>query len=279
MPSYQSAEALISDADLRLDRFGKSVAVLVVEGPDDKRLFSLHTVHRQQVIGAGGRRLLLSALALADRNGRDDILFVADCDYEVAFGRLRPTPNLVITEQADVEGDLVALGGVNRLVAELVPMALESDEHLVRIVDAVLVRSVAIAENLGILRKIAVEHGFELDTDVRFGKFRERDSANINDAKLVRSVLQGTECPVEYDACLDRVRRERRGLAVCNGHDLVSAICHVLRVDFGVRNQTPETLQALLRHGLQRETFLEWSVVARIQRWQRRAGRRLFAES
>lgn len=279
MPTYQSAEALLSDADLRLDRFGKSFAVLVVEGPDDKRLFGIHTIHRQQVIGAGGRRLLLSALSLADRYGRDDVLFITDCDYEVALGRLRPTPNLIITENADVEGDLITLGGVERLVVELVPSALESDDQLALVVGVVLERSVAIAENLGVLRKIGVEYGFEVGTEIRFGKFRKGDPASIDDEKLVRSVLQGTECPLEYDVCLDRVRQERRGLVVCNGHDLVAAISFVLRTDFGVSNQTPKTLEALLRHGLQREKFFQWSVVARVQGWQRRTGRLVLADT
>jgi hypothetical protein len=275
--AYQSAEALLADADLRLDRFGESFGLLVVEGPDDKRLFCSHTLHRQQVIGAGGRRLLLSALAFADQHGRNDVLFVTDCDYEVALGRLHPSANLVITEQCDVESDLVALGGVERIVLELVPDTLESDDTLNHVVNAVLTRSVSLAQNLGALRKMAVQHGFEISTDVRFGKFRTDESADVDDEKMVRSVLQGTDCPLDLGAALETVRRERCGLTICNGHDLMGAINHVLRADFGVRDQTPESLEALLRHGLQRETFSEWSVVVRIRRWEEVTGRRVLA--
>jgi hypothetical protein len=199
VPAYQSAEALLSDVDLRLDRFGSSAGILVVEGPDDKRLFCNHALHRQQVVGAGGRRLLLTAHALTQSHSRDDIVFVTDCDYEVALGRLRPAPNLVITEHADVESDLVALGGVERLTIELVPRALESDDVLHEIVNAVLYRSVALAENVGVLRKLALEHGFEIDTsELRFRKFRDPGSDTVDDAKLVRSVLQGTDCPLKH---------------------------------------------------------------------------------
>jgi len=63
MPSYPSAEALISDAALRLDQFGSDYGVLIVEGPDDKRFLCSRTCYRQQVIAAGGRRMLVSIQA------------------------------------------------------------------------------------------------------------------------------------------------------------------------------------------------------------------------
>jgi len=115
MPFYPSAEALLSDAQLRIDQFGGGKGVLVVEGPTDKRLLSRLTVHRQQVLAAGGRRLLLRAHTVASETGVTDIAFVTDCDYEVSLGSLIPgSPSLFITTNADVEADLVSLGARQR---------------------------------------------------------------------------------------------------------------------------------------------------------------------
>ena len=39
MSDYVSAEALVGDALLRIDALGDQTGCLIVEGPDDKRLF------------------------------------------------------------------------------------------------------------------------------------------------------------------------------------------------------------------------------------------------
>src|SRR4051812_7558087 len=97
MPDYGSAEELLADAELRADGLGPDFGILVVEGPDDKRLFVRHVVNSAQIVPASGRRLLLSAYERSSPEQRTKIIFVTDCDYEVRRGNLRGGPNLVIT--------------------------------------------------------------------------------------------------------------------------------------------------------------------------------------
>jgi Protein of unknown function (DUF4435) len=250
MPAYPSAESLIADAELRLDRFGKGHGVLIVEGPDDKRLFAPLVKNRQQIVAAGGKGLLLAAQSLALEQGNNRLLFLADCDYDVALGHLAPARNLVITTYADVEADLLALGALRRLVEDLVAATLNSDEYLDEVVEVVFTRSTALADGLGRVRRVARAEGFQVDTrSVKHRKYRRPRSDEVDEAKLIRALRQGSpDCPLPSEELEALVGKLSEGYENCNGHDLVSAIEHVLRDDFGVRNQTAESLEKLIRY-------------------------------
>jgi hypothetical protein len=270
MPAYPSAESLIADARLRLDRFGKDHGVLVVEGPDDKRLFAPLAKNRQQVIAAGGKGRLLAAQSLAVEHEHNRVLFLADCDYDVALGHLAPAKNLVITTYADVEADLLALGAVRHLVENLVPATLDSDEYLEEVVEAVFTRSTALADVLGRLRRVARSEGFKVDTkSVKHHKYRRQRSDEVDEPKLIRALRQGSpDCPLPSDELESLVGKISRGYENCNGHDLVAAIGHVLRDDFGVRNQTVESLEKLVRYRVPADLIASWKVIQRIRGWE-----------
>jgi hypothetical protein len=267
MPAYPSAEALVSDALLRRDRFGPLFGILVVEGPDDKRLFSERTVYRQQVIAAGGRRLLLASHTASLTRKYDSLIFVTDCDYDVAMNLLSPAPGLIITEHADLESDLLAYGGWERLVVQLVPAALDDDDKLDEIVVAVMARTVALADVLGRFRKVARELGFIADTDIRHTRYRRSGTDQIDEERLLRSLWQHSEeCTLNLEDFTARINSIRSDYDNCNGHDLVRALQHVLREDYGVRGVSVENLEDLLRHGVSKDSFETWSVTVRIRR-------------
>lgn len=269
MPAYPSAEALLSDALLRRDRFGLTSGVLVVEGPDDKRLFAERTLRRQQVIAAGGRRLLLASHTVAVTRNYHWLVAVTDCDYDVAMKLLRPEPGLIITEHADVESDLLAEGGWERLVAQLVPAALDDDETLNEIAVAVMARTVAFADVVGRYRRVAREVGFTAETDIRHTRYRRAGTEQVDEERLLRSLWQSSEeCTLDLNEFSERISSIRSDYDNCNGHDLVKALQHVLREDYGIRGVTAENLEDFLRYGVSKEAFEAWSVTERIRRWE-----------
>lgn len=278
MPLYPNADALISDAMLRIDQFGAHAGVLVVEGPDDKRFFCAKAQHRQQVLAAGGRRLLLSAHISAVQRSIEAIAFLTDCDYEVALGTMSPSWNLIITRHADLEADLLGAEGFERLVGLLVPSALDDDDELARVSTAAQERAVALADILGRIRQVAKAVGFKVSTDIRHHKYRTQNSAELDVTKLLRAVFQSSEdCMLQYAEFEERVKAIPPSYDNCNGHDLVAALHHVLRQDFSVRDQSPEQLEVLLRTSVPEKTFLGLEVVDRLKQWERRVGRRILA--
>jgi len=269
VPSYPSAEALLSDALLRRDRFGSAFGILIVEGPDDKRLFADRTVQRQQVIAAGGRRLLLASHTAALSKKYDWLIAVTDCDYDVSMGLLRPEPGLIVTEHADLEADLLACGGWERLVMQLIPAALEDDDEFDLIVAAVMARTVAIADVLGRYRRVARDVSFVADTEIRHTKYRRAGTDQVDEERLLRALWQSSEdCTLDLKEFSERIGAIRADYNNCNGHDLVRALLHVLREDYGVRGVTADNLEDLLRHGVSKEEFETWSVIARIRQWE-----------
>jgi hypothetical protein len=230
------------------------------------------------VIAAGGRTLLLRAHSAAIAAGRNDIIFVTDCDYEVTLGTLRGASTLVITKHADVESDLVDLGCLRDVISEVVPAALDSDERLDEISRNVLERSVALVEPIGRMRKIARERGFSIYTDVRFSRVRRPHGSEVDIDKVVRTVVQNSgECPISVPEFEKLLVEQPGGFEVCNGHDLIRAASQVLRDDYGVRDQTPDSLARLLRHGVKEKTFRAWSVTQRIKRWEDLSNRQVLA--
>lgn len=269
MPSYPSAEALLSDANLRRDHFGPAYGILVVEGPDDKRLFAGRTLQRQQVIAAGGRRLLLASHSAARAKNYDWLVAVTDCDYDVTMKLLRPEPGLVITEHADLEADLLAGGGWERLVAQLVPAALDDDDRLNEIMAAAMARTVALADVVGRYRRVAREFSFKAETEIRHTRYRRSGTDQVDIDRLLRSLWQGSEeCTLDLNEFSDRISAIPADYDNCNGHDLVAAFQHVLREDYGVRGVTTENLEDYLRYGVSDGAFEDWSVTTRIRRWE-----------
>ncbi len=277
MPTYPSAEALLADAGLRLDRLGSGIGVLVVEGPDDKRLFGPRCLHSQQVIASGGKPLLLAAHAAARAQGLEGVVFVTDCDHDVLLDRLRPHPTLIVTEYADVEADLAQLDGLRQLVNEFVPAALNSDDDLHRLTAELFTRSVAFAEPLGQLRLLANREGFKINTSaIRHRKYRPRRSNDVDVGAMARVVIQNSdECSISFEECWDRVNTGPKGYALCNGHDLLSAAAYVLHEDFGMETRSGQDLAVILRSGLQPSSAERWSVVRRLRRWEQTTQRRL----
>src|SRR5580658_6101375 len=115
MSFYPDAQALLSDVRLRLEALGEKSSALIVEGNDDQRLFHSWVAATAQVVPTGGKTLLRSALLSIREDDRGRVLFLTDCDYDVAAGTLRGGPDIVITSTCDVESDLIELGILERL--------------------------------------------------------------------------------------------------------------------------------------------------------------------
>jgi hypothetical protein len=273
MPFYPSPQSLLADARLRLDGLPASRAVLVVEGPDDQRLFSPRVLSSPQIVVSGGRGLLLAAYSEASSKDLASIVFITDCDYEVARGSLRPGPSLIITKNVDAESDLLELGLFDRLGIELVPRALSSDAAAREVGAALRQRSVAFAEVLSQVRRVALEHGVELDVDdIKYRRTRVAGTKDVNGETLVKKLGQrSSHCGLTPARFLGEVRSMPTSYMFCNGHDLINALHFVLREDFDVSVERVE-LARLLRIAAS-EVFPSWTVVRRLIRWQVASGR------
>jgi hypothetical protein len=275
VPEYTSAAGLLEDARLRLDALGDSAGILIVEGFDDRRVFA-QKAKPQQIVVSGGRKLLLAAHRALDADDLGRLVFLTDCDHEVSRGTLKGAHDLIITRNRDVESDLLELGGLRKVLLEVVPRACDSEHDLDLITTQVMTRITNLAEPIGRLRNALQSRGEELNlTNLDLSKVRPTGSDLVDVDRLVRTIVQRSHMvSTKPQDALNMVQSEPGGYRVCNGHDLLAALSHVLREDFNRGDAGTPHLAGLLRSTvLDSEIFEQWTVVRRIRAWQRSFGR------
>lgn len=271
MPEYTSAVELLMDAELRADGLGPSLGVLVVEGPDDKRVFARHVGDPVQVLPAGGRKLLISAHEKANSEQRQKIVFVTDCDYEVRRGALRGAPDLVITSLTDMESDLLSLGLIEELVLDLVPRALESRAACASIAKRVRDNAEKIALPIGRIRMAAQPLGIALELgELKISRYWDAGKQSMDFSRLVDAMHSKVSPVVGFREWRQLVQESPQDSGMCHGKDLVRAIAHVLKVEYRVESATPDVLVKMMRSSLNGQHLDSWEVIRRIKAWQER---------
>jgi hypothetical protein len=279
MSNYVSHEALLADLRLRMDGSPPNVGLLIVEGPDDKRIFIRHAHAPALIVPAGGRRTLLKAYESADEQDRAKLLFLTDCDYEVRRGSLRANgrQGLVITEKTDVESDLIDLGLLEPVVADIVAAAL-NPARAEQIVDRCLGEATQFALPLGRARMAAQPLGVALHLgDINFSRHWDNKNQTVDVEKLMRTIYARLgEIGVSLDDWLKLVDETPDDLDMCHGKDLVRAFYwslkqrHTLPADI-----SPLAIQRLMRFSLWKRDLERWSVGRRIREWEEATGRRI----
>lgn len=278
MPFYINAQALLADIRLRLEGLGPTSTALVVEGPDDKRLFYHRASPSATIVVAGGKTLLRAGLASIIKSDSGRILFLTDCDYDVRRGDLTGGPNVVITHGCDVESDLIELGLLAQLAVEVTPRALEGDGNASRVADSVYDHALRMSIALGRVRMAAQPLGIDLGLDeLDLAKIWDKESDAIMTDKLeyitwARLKPSGISRE-EWHALIEATPTDA---LMCNGKDLVRATQLFFRKLYRMSNGiTCEILTTMLRLAVNEEQFERWSVVSRIHKWEARYGRKL----
>ncbi|MBQ1017992.1 hypothetical protein KBX71_08950 [Micromonospora sp. D93] len=273
MPDY-SAAALLSDAHLRLDGLGQEYGILVVEGPDDKRLFYGRVRDPRQIVIASGRTLLLAAYSQAASIDRRRIIFFTDCDYEVRQGNLRGGEGLVITAGTNVESDLLELNALALIITEIAPSAI-ADEQVQRIADKVLEKAKSVSLPIGRMRMAAQPLGVDLSfDDLELSKYWDKRGHSFKEAKLLDVLevkIKQAGHGVDWKGLVEATPTDE---GMCNGKDTLRAARFLLHHYYKVPNHITDNLvQMMVRMSLDDSAFRQWSVVKRIQAWEGRTGR------
>lgn len=256
------------DAELRADGLGESRGILVVEGPDDKRVFARHVRDHAQILPAGGRKLLISAHQKANAEQRGKIIFVTDCDYEVRRGALVGAPDLIITTLTDMESDLLTLGLLEALVLDLVPRALESVSACQQIVGRLRSDAEAIALPLGRLRMAAQPLGIPLHLeDLKLARYWNASTRSMDLPKLIRAMHTKVAEEIDASEWPKLVEQTPVDSGMCHGKDMVRALSFLLREIYRVE-ASAESLARMMRSALSSEALDAWDVIRRIKAWQ-----------
>ena len=172
--------------EIRLERQVRKVAVLVVEGSDDRRLFA-KLVHpdRCSIVGAYGKDNVVKVVSILDASGFEGILGIGDKDFDEIENIEHTSPNLIFTDEHDLECMMIRSEALFRVLienaTEIKLQAFEEREGAVK--DALLKR----AQVIGCARLISRRHNLRLDFDEMKFRFIDDENLGLDVDRLVKS--------------------------------------------------------------------------------------------
>ncbi len=203
------------------------------------------------------------------------VLFVVDGDYDVRAGTLAGGHSLVISENADVEGDLASLGLMKEVVYQVLPHRFSDRASVAEDTGTIAAQVVkAIGHVRCYCRLNGPQIGFtRLDYECLFQVFDHSG----DECAVIRAVANRCEeVPLaeRVEACSCDLSN---GLQICNGHDLLKLVAVVLQKKYEVPRRRLGNLDATLRLAMDERSFRRWSVARRLRSWQTRTGRRILS--
>lgn len=241
MSQFRSGEEVLQTARLQVDALSGNRGGLILEGADDRKLFSPLCFASSQLVIAGGKSLVLEAHGSMRAEDVGRFAFLVDCDDDVAEHGLRGRHDLIITEHHDVENDLLALGALELVVAQLVPAVASGDAEAADVAELVAANAKILAAPVGCVRRAARAQAISL------GSLRQQDmdyfaigTCTAGDRR--ETALQQVGRAADLTAHQARRIRQELGSVpadhdVCNGHDLVEAVRAVLVRDYRGRRE------------------------------------------
>ena len=276
MPEYKSGNAALADARLRASALDADRGVLMLEGRDDVIVFSNRVESLHSVVACGNKRILREAFEESQAVDRSRILFVADCDYDVPAGNIKPGEGLLLTKHTDRETDFVQLGLVRGVALRAIPRARASDSAAKEISSDVLAKAVELAEDAGRLRYIASTRGIPLKfKNLELRRYRDKRTGVVRRDNLVEAIRQRSPAVnLDQSAVQSLLDEAPSGMSACHGKDLIQAITTVIHQDYGVSFADLAFVPELFR-SVEDSIFDAWEVVGRIREWEQSTGVRL----
>jgi hypothetical protein len=233
MPLRQFVDANSIANEIRLERQVRKVAVLVVEGNDDKKLFAkLVQPDRCSIVWAYGKHNVVKVISILDGSGFDGVLGIADKDFDEIENITYTSSNLIFTDEHDAECMMIRSEALFRLLIE------NATENKLRVFEARegAIRNVLLnrAQVLGCARFISKRRELSLDFDGLKFRFIHDETLKVDVERLVNQLIsRTTQCTVtrpELSQLIDDMMKENYDpWHICCGHDIISILAIALR--------------------------------------------------
>lgn len=281
----------------RYRAMGRGNALVVVEGPTDRKTLLPMVKEGTRIVAGNGRDMVLDAYRELKGAGFDRCLFIVDCDNNFPAD-MKGQSDLIVTMNRDIESDsLFELEGYNRIAFEYLDVGDPGPEELATRRQEVLDFACELCCKFGLVKDVARMRGLPLRLPNPMTGQRVRvtpaDLPSVGGWVASQEVPSFAQLVVELSRLLSwgnavttavAVDSERlwyepcgrhhqtccgkcRTRALCNGHDLVSA----LAVDLSIRltfQVSSRDLDRLVRIGVDRELVSRWGVGRRIRAWE-----------
>lgn len=276
MKPYITAHSVANE--VRMMRTQHRGALLIVEGPVDKRVYTnLVDPDQCRIVIAHGRANLFEALQILEDDEFPRVLAVADSDFDRLGGFPSPSANALLTDLHDLECMMAASPALGKVLGEFgVPERMAAFEQ--RIGCSIAEALVKSAAEIGYLRWLSLREDLGLNfEEVTFSRFLRRDDLQVDLQGLLKTIkdhskkhqLNDSRILWELDA-LKNPAHDCWQLAC--GHDILEILSFGLRRTFAARRSAEvgrEFVERSLRLAYETRYFVKTRLYESIRAWER----------
>lgn len=257
---------------------------LLVEGNVDERFWRRWIEPRRcQIRAMGGRDKVVAELELNRREGRPGFVAVIDADFDRIDGVLRADPDIVYTDENDLEGMLVrspALETVLHILGSAGKCAAFEEQHK-SIRDALVDNARIIGKLRWLSKRDKLNLTFRKQKDsefqyLRYKEFCDPKEWSVEPKKLVIHVCNfSMRHELKVDELLSRMRvlPDVDPWQLCVGHDLIGLLVIGLRQVLGNATKDESTIQDSLLLAYEEVYLLETSMYRALRAWEAKDAR------
>jgi hypothetical protein len=258
--------------EIRLSRtVRKAASALLVEGSKDPRVFrNLVDDNVCDVVQTEGKRNATGALNVLRKSNHKGALVVVDSDFSRLDGQLILDPDVVWTEDHDIEAMLLKSPAPEKVMIEYDLKVDAFGKDL----------SVSLAKGvmpLGYARLSSIKDKLNLNfKDLDHSKFLVGPPAAIDQPKLAKELLaKNPHCKLAAKDLIGLMDKLVDGKHDCwqvsCGHDMTAALSHMLTKKFG-REIPSWTVERQLRLSYHPTDFVGTALHKEIKEWEERNG-------
>ena len=261
-------------AEIVMLRAASHKAIILLEGSSDEKFFDHFLSHNTcDVVIGWGRRKAMDALAQATRRGVQGILCILDQDYDSFRDGLPDDPNIILTDEHDLEIMLVRSSAFDRVLVEM---------GSAQKIDALRAQGVNLAEHiresvhpLGMFRLFSLKEKVHLKFDGL--RYVYLDNKLKQDRKEMFREVHNHSRVFGYDEkkisdYLDEMEGNGHDRwLMCCGHDVCMAFGKALQSLLGSQNPikcTGSEIESRLRLAFGVEDLTSTRFYAEIKNWE-----------
>jgi hypothetical protein len=259
----------------------RKVVILVVEGSSDEKTFGkfMACLDSEFVI-AWGKDNVLGAMAILDDEGVVGVLGVVDADFWHLDGESPSSPNVIVTDEHDIEMMMIRSKSFVHFIAEVASRT--KLKRFLADLDAQDIRDILLERALpiGHLRRYSHIGKWNLQFNcLKFDTFVDRETISLNLEKLIEVVLALTSnSELDTGEVTSQVCALAEGCSddpyqVCCGHDVMSILSIGLRKCIGSKSKEGASLEALesgLRMSYDSDCFRQTQLFESAKDWESR---------